>query len=994
MIPIKLELTNFLSYGATETLDFSGIEMACIAGMNGAGKSSLLEGITWALFGQSRSKDVDGVVNRLAVGRGEYAEVRFSFELANNQYQLIRRRKSRGSTTLEFQIKSEHSWKTLSEKSVTETQEIIKKTLNMDYETFINVSFFLQGKADQFTTKSPGERKAVLSNLLGVSQWNEYKLVAAESIKTEKSELGFIDRTLAEIENELTTRQSREEQLALAKAQLQHIDLQVKHQELMVHDLRRRAEEAKHQKTIVDDLAQQQKKVDGKLPATRKILQEKEQERANHQKLLAKRLEIEQAMNDYEALQKTDELWQEKSMAYAILQQSQQLFVRNIEKEKSRLEQEQRNLAKKAETIATYRQELETCQARLASAESTFSAIQHQLEQLKEKEIEYQSARDQLLQIDNERMAWQKEVESWQKEADEAKRLRVEQAKLIADSAELPDQIGRLTAQLETMSSQKEQLSHFSAEHTMLESAQKPLKTRMDELKTKITHLEQERSGNCTRCGQPITPNHVAQVVSNINAEGKPLGDEYRANRERLDELKRLIPALEKETKSISQLAETLRTKQQRQIESTTRLSSIERTLALWDESGKEIALQRSQERLADQSGWQAQKTVVDNLQRALEPKAALIAKQREWERNMATDQAIIARNQKEIAQWVAEGEPASAEITRRLQENQYEQLARQQLAQVEAEMQAIGYDATAHQSVRQQKTELKTAPEQFKALQIAKTAISFLDGEIEQLTSQQKEQEEELGRLGQRLVTDRARLDGLLADIKDADGAETMLNELRQQLKKDENRVRDAEQRVEVLDDLVERKKIVMNDRNRTAQKIGRLQLIEQACGPNGIQALLIEQALPEIEDRANELLLRLTNGEMQLLFNTQKKLKKDDSLTETLEITISDNNGERPYENFSGGEQFRINFALRLALSQLLAKRAGTKLQTLIIDEGFGSQDPVGRQRLIEAINIIRPDFERILVITHVEELRDAFATRIEVIKGREGSHIVIHR
>ena len=72
------------------------------------------------------------------------------------------------------------------------------------------------------------------------------------------------------------------------------------------------------------------------------------------------------------------------------------------------------------------------------------------------------------------------------------------------------------------------------------------------------------------------------------------------------------------------------------------------------------------------------------------------------------------------------------------------------------------------------------------------------------------------------------------------------------------------------------------------------------------------------------------------------------------------------------------------------MLAQRAGARLQTLVIDEGFGSQDQLSRQRLIEAINIIRADFEKILVITHIESLKEAFPVRIEVTKTPEGSQV----
>ena len=70
------------------------------------------------------------------------------------------------------------------------------------------------------------------------------------------------------------------------------------------------------------------------------------------------------------------------------------------------------------------------------------------------------------------------------------------------------------------------------------------------------------------------------------------------------------------------------------------------------------------------------------------------------------------------------------------------------------------------------------------------------------------------------------------------------------------------------------------------------------------------------------------------------------------------------------------------------MLAQRAGARLQTLVIDEGFGSQDALGRQRLIEAINTIKADFAKILVITHIEALKEAFPTRIEVEKTPRGS------
>jgi len=132
-----------------------------------------------------------------------------------------------------------------------------------------------------------------------------------------------------------------------------------------------------------------------------------------------------------------------------------------------------------------------------------------------------------------------------------------------------------------------------------------------------------------------------------------------------------------------------------------------------------------------------------------------------------------------------------------------------------------------------------------------------------------------------------------------------------------------------------------------------------------------------------------------MSVQFATQKeyKDKNRDDKRETLDILIGDGAGVRAYELFSGGEAFRVNFAIRLALSRVLAHRAGARLQTLVIDEGFGSQDVDGRQRLIETINLVQQDFSKILVITHLEELKEAFPARIEVEKSEmNGSRVSV--
>jgi exonuclease SbcC len=229
---------------------------------------------------------------------------------------------------------------------------------------------------------------------------------------------------------------------------------------------------------------------------------------------------------------------------------------------------------------------------------------------------------------------------------------------------------------------------------------------------------------------------------------------------------------------------------------------------------------------------------------------------------------------------------------------------------------------------------------------------------------------------------------------LPNLDEAERALFELQEQENRLNQEVGAARQKVSVLGDLRTRKADLGAARGTLTVQVARHKTLERAFGKDGVPALLIEQALPEIESKANELLDRLSNGQMSIRFVTQAeyKDKKREDLKETLDIQISDPAGVRAYEMYSGGEAFRVNFAVRLALSEVLAQRKGARLQTLVIDEGFGSQDVLGRQRLIEAINLVKNDFAKILVITHLDELKDAFPTRIEVEKTDRGSTVQV--
>ena len=299
----------------------------------------------------------------------------------------------------------------------------------------------------------------------------------------------------------------------------------------------------------------------------------------------------------------------------------------------------------------------------------------------------------------------------------------------------------------------------------------------------------------------------------------------------------------------------------------------------------------------------------------------------------------------------------------------------------------------TDYAALRAELTALEPSERLHIALEHAQTSLSAAEAGIARV--QKGLQSRQVGRdAAQAQLQSLADVSGELAQL------DTRSQQIREQEKQrageDQGVTQDIGRRHQTLTRLEEQKAVRADKAKRLADAKYDAEVHDQlakAFGKKGVQALIIENAIPELQEETNRLLDRLTDGDMSLHFETLKEAKaKKDSLIETLDIKVSDNLGTRPLEMYSGGEGFRAAFALRIALSKLLTRRAGARLQTLIIDEGFGSQDAKGREKLIDCINAIKDDFERIIVITHIDELKDAFATRVEVTKTPSGSQITV--
>jgi exonuclease SbcC len=857
MIPVKLRIEGFLSYREPVELDFSGFDLACISGPNGAGKSSLLDAITWALFGQARKRDESVINNHPSVNA---AEVTFDFDYEGNRYR-VQRSNPRGKTSsVEFfilaQIPGEDPrWKPLTERTLRETDKKIEDTLRMDFDTFTNASFFLQGKADQFATARPGERKRILSNILGLEIWETYRERASQRRRDKEKEVRELDGRISEIQAELDEGPQRKAHLKELESRLEILAKQCKERAEALDNVRRLQSALDEQRKMVGTLRQQLESGTQKRERTLGTLEERRKEKEGYDEILAKAESIEKA---YQAWQKTR---QELEAMEAVAEQFRKhetlrhepLTV--IQAEQARLTQEMQTLVER--------------ESALEKAGAQAEILRKNLTDIKEK-IEKAQAQ-------------------------------------LKEREELESRIRKL----------QEQNADAKAENPRLY-------TEMHELSERIDQLKAAQGMDCPLCGKPLSAEERENLIQSITEDGEAKADRYRENQKLLKEFEGLLQ---------------------------------EMGARLADLKGVETEL-REANRTADQ---------LENQLKHLQEQEKV------WK-------------EKEL--------PRLTEIRTTLAEESFAQEARARLKEIDLELEELGYDIDAHQSLREAEQAGREAEADLRALEGARAALAPIIREITSLQEQLEELDEDLAALTEAHDTAVAKLAAAEADLPDMKEVESNLHDIQEQ----ENRLRmevgGAKQKVAVLETLKARKAGFMAEREELTQLIANLKQLERAFGKDGIPALLIEQALPEIEETTNDLLSRLTNGQMSFSFMTQREYKdaNRDDLKETLDIVISDSVGERDYEMFSGGEAFRVNFSIRLALSEVLAKRAGARLQTLVIDEGFGSQDAQGRQRLVEAINLVRDDFAKILVITHLEELKEAFPNRIEVEKTPQGSQLTV--
>src|SRR5579872_74084 len=899
MIPQKLHIKNFLSYGPNlQTIDFSHYSLICLSGKNGHGKSALLDAITWALWGQARKTSATAKADQglLRLGQTQMLVI-FDFIFGGKEYRIRREYMEtygKPVNILEFGMidPQTETLIPLTDKTIRTTQEKIEQTLRLDFDSFSNSAFLRQGNSNEFSKKSAKDRKQILASILGLDQYEVVRKLAMEKVKD-----AFNKKTvLLALQEKRTQELATQETLTAQLAQLETEMLAISRSEQI---LTQEQTHHKQQCAVYDEKQKQHTQL------TFHIQQLIDQKKIHEQQLIELVAHWRTVNRKKQSLGNIHHLEQEKKKLIAAITQHQKLLQENLEHRQA---------------LLTLTQQLNSIEQQYKDEQTKKShALQLELERLHAEQKNAQTTvhahQQQSAQLHADNTHTMQQIAANQKEV-----------ALITHNTQ---QCAQAEAHLEK---RKAAYQHFVSLGNWISSELQSLLN-----KKKLVH---EDDPSCPLCEQNLSASRKRFLKGNFEKQESFLSH-------RLQRLKRIIPAL----KELLIAQHAAITKDKEQLQHAAQLQT-----KITDLHATRIKVEQQIKQLTD---------AITSADTHINARARDIAlKQHDITTHAQTPLTINDALYKQLTQQKQQLEQQLH--THVYREDEYKK-DHEQLKQVELQLQE-------YQAFQQDNAQQEMRKNDISKLCDALKIIKQKKQTLEQKSCQYGDMHQQLEILHQHekdLELKRAQLNNAKELLLEQKGS---IENQHKHLAKIKKEFEQEQHHITQLDMLID-----------------DYQAIATATGKDGIQALLIEEAIPEIEQEANVLLSRLTNNQAQIFIESLRDLKKGGT-KETLDIKISDQAGIRPYELFSGGEAFRIDFALRIAISKLLARRAGTALQTLIIDEGFGSQDDEGLSHIMDALHVIQNNFSKIIVVSHLPAMKDQFPVQFMIHKGVQGSTITV--
>ena len=1037
MKPLKLTMQAFGPYAGREEIDFTQLgsrTMFVISGKTGAGKTTIFDAISYAIYGKASGEDRNGPELRSQFAADDLlTEVSLDFSLRNKVYsitrspqQLKKKEKGDGHTSIgakaELCIWNEHGEKKLLASKISDVEEKIKEIMLIDANQFRQILMIPQGEFRKLLTSDSKDKEVILQRLFHTQL---YKMVE-EKLKLEATELKKSVEDQVQARNEAI----RRIHAVTNEGLLEYMDADSVNDTIIMPLLQAEiagmGEMLEQLINQINEKGQTQDQLKVKLfeaEAILKQLQTKEELKGQKTRLVAQEEMVAEKEKQVQQAQKAALLAKQEELCHRLKREVDQFQenVNAIEIEIEKLgglsKQYEQQLQNEIEREGERQAALDEVN-RLGNMKEdvySFASLQKEtaikdaeLKSVKEKQVHYEKNLKQL----EERIASLKQ----QKE-------EIEKGKI--NYFENENKIEKLKVELERF----EKYEYLLVRHQKEEQNLKAIKGRFEntaarfrDARVLVEDLEKNwmhgqaaifaaklQTGEaCPVCGSEHHPSPAIQLSGHI-----PTEEELKAAKEQaakwekeksIDEAKfyQCQSAERSQKEAVLELLQEIRTYRTDFIEDDLSIVKSETLLA------KDHIVQ-TQRKLSEQIK-KLENVMVEieksefekvNLQNAIQQLAAkvndLTVQFTEKKTNLTRMMNIIPENLRSEAEYektLAASRNRHEIMVKQLEDAQQRlQVVKEKLSNETARLQ----DAKAHHAGKQQELDIerevflnKLSEHGFEKYGMY-AAAKRTEEEIRSLEAEIRSYREEL-----RSVSDRLKeLTELLADVKtpDVEGLKLSLAELTNEIEVLNHqrtdlfvKKRDNEEIYSRVESLNKQMKVL----EERYMLIGHL--FEIAKGQNSFritfERYVLAAFLDDILREANIRLRKMTSGRFQLLRKTDRSKGNAQS---GLELLVFDQytGQERHVKTLSGGESFKASLSLALGLADVVQNYAGgVSLETMFIDEGFGTLDPESLDQAIEALMDIQSSGRLVGIISHVPELKERIDIRLEVIAGQTGS------
>ncbi|MGT2893597.1 SbcC/MukB-like Walker B domain-containing protein [Streptococcus downei] len=1050
MRPIRIEMTNFGPY-RQEILDFSRLDesnLFLISGRTGAGKSSIFDAMTYALYDKTSSdRPVNELRSTFASLKDPRTRVVFYFEHHNQLYRLEReldlkprkgldRGKGIGTSKASLSVVDKVDGIELDKLAgkPKETNQAVVDLLGLTSEQFKQIILLPQYQFSQFLKSPTSEKIPILRQIFGTQVFAKFEDDLAQKwsqARQEQSQLQakldghFTSQIWTEEEREAFTEATSDQRLALAQERHQYYQdalAKAKQEKTEAEKATRQADQAYQTAQKLDGQFQERQAQEARYQT--EILEQAEAYQQKQEKLaqldfansladlVKEELAKQAAVGDLEKriADLQDDLAERQEKQAPLEKRLSHLQAQESQQEKAQEDIENLTLSlNSAQTLAKVQADLKTTKASLEKLARDQAG-------LSEREQEVKQARTQI----------EADLVSDRELLDLKKLLQKVQDLVDSDLTKGLQKLVDLQADRQELSDQREaSLEHLAGLEADLADLQARLKEiKRDQLKLMVAKLqaELEEGSPCPVCGSLDHPGSKAELVDesalvNLSQEVEELETKLASQQEAFQtqqvEVSQIASQLADKEKASQEQRELLETDYQSlQDVTATYLSGF-----IWEKSYSHQIGQGVKEKLAhvyqerfDQRSQQDQK---------LEELSHDLAKLEQDQQNGQEKMASLSGQFKTLEQsqgQILEANPileepayyereiAQCKASYQAFRQEFESCQKQVAAGKEVLSSLQGRLASQTESLQANQSDLEILSGKLKASLAAPEALTHERSELDDwladlatgqavalqtwLTKYQQNKEfldSSLAELNQVLLgQEEPDLMALTQQKEEADLALTQasnqealaqrqLHQVSQLVAKIEELLTEAGHHLEEFSQLTQLKNII------SGTETGRQRL--------KLETYVIQAYLEEILTYANDHYIGLlSNQQFEFLIGKEGAGNSQSGL----EINIYDraNNKELPASSLSGGETFIASLAIALSLSEVVQNTSnGALVETLLIDEGFGSLD---EETLDKAITVLEQIGQNRLVgvISHVKEMKETIQQQVLIEKRSDGS------